>query len=159
MKILSALAIVLALFTFSSCKSDKEDPKKVLTLFFEALSKNDIQTARQYTTAESAKMMDLLAKGVEKDKSEKTKFNTENIEFGKVEINGDQAIVPVKEKGKEISVNYILKKENGWKVAFDKGSLMNMSKDAIKSNSLPDSLTRKIDKLNMNMDSLIQENN
>lgn len=122
---------ILSSIIFFGCKSESNDPKDVLVSFFEALSSKDIKKARTLATAESKSMLDLMEEGMKNDSSSgsNAKFNKENLEFGDVKIEGDKAIVPVKEKGSGSTVNYILKNEKGWKVAFDKATMMQMGSD------------------------------
>ncbi len=83
------------------------------------------------------------------------------MEFGNDKIEGDNTIVPVKEKNSGEIINYTLKKEGGqWKVAFDKSSLMTMGMDKMNEKGINpmDSLQRGMDELKkLNMDSLKQK--
>ncbi len=154
-KIFTGLVILSAL-AFFGCNKGGEDPKVVLISFFEALSKKDVAKARTLATAESKSMLDLMEVGVKKDTTTNDKFNKENLEFGEVKIEGDKAIVPVKEKGSGVTVNYTLKNEKGWKVAFDKATMMKMGMESASENGgLVDSLSSQINnETDINVDSL-----
>ena len=127
-KIISTI-LILCSIVFAGCKNSSDDPKSILISFFEALSTNDIKTARKYATAESKSMLDLLEKSGKTETTPNEKFKKENLEFGDIKIEGDKAIVPVTEKASGVTVNYVLKNEQGWKVAFDKATMMNIGND------------------------------
>jgi hypothetical protein len=158
-KILLAIAM-LSSVSFFSCNSGGGDPKAVLAQFFDALSKNDIEGARKLATKDSKSMIDMMEMGMKmgKDKKDSEKFNKNNMEFGEAKIDGDKAVVPVKEKTSGETLNYNLKKEDGgWKVAFDKASIMSMGMEKMNEKGInpADSISSAMDKLkDVNMDSL-----
>lgn len=137
--ILSALA---ASFLFlAGCKSgDSGDPKIVLTKFFDAISKKNIDKAKKYVTKDSEGMMSLVQMGMQnaEDKSnEMLNYAKDNIEFGTATIEGDKATVPVKDKKSGETTDFTLKKESGdWKVAFDKSTLMEMAQKKMKEHGM-----------------------
>ncbi len=152
---------LLSTVSFIGCNSGGgEDPKAVLSKFFEALSKKDIATARKLATKDSKSMIDMMEMGMNmsKDSKDNDKFNKDKMEFGEPKIEGDKATVSVKEKGTEDTQNFILKKEDGsWKVAFDKASIMSMGMEKMKNEGQnpADSLNKAMEELkNVNMDSL-----
>ncbi len=163
-KILLAVAILSSSFLVDSCKSGAAsgDPKATLVAFFESLSKMDIEGARKYATADSKGMLDMMEMGMKmgKGNNEMGRFDKNKIEFGDVAINGDNAIVPIKEKGKENgeSVSFPLKKEGGaWKVAFDMGTMMGLGMQKMKdiNPALADSLGKAMEQFkNIDTDSL-----
>lgn len=152
--------LVLSTVSFIGCNSGGGDPKAVLSQFFEALSKKDIEGARKLATKDSKSMIDMMEMGMNmsKDKKDAEKFDKANMEFGEAKIEGDKATVAVKEKKSGESLNYILKKEDGsWKVAFDKASVMSMGMDKMNEKGInpTDSIGKAMDELkNMDMDSL-----
>ncbi len=158
-KFLFAIVMLLSI-SFLGCNSGGGDPKAVLGQFFSALSKNDIEGARKLATKDSKQMIDLMEMGMKmaKDKKESDKFKTDNMEIGDAKIDGDKAIIPVKEKTTGESLNYTLKKEDGsWKVAFDKSSVMSMGMEKMNEKGInpADSLNKAMDELKgVNMDSL-----
>jgi hypothetical protein len=132
-RILTAAFLVMTVALFS-CKSGGDKPEAVLSNFFDALSKKDIEKARTYATADSKSMLDMMDMAMKMDNKENTEseFDKANLEFGEAIIDGDKATVEVKNKKAGESMKYILKKEEGkWKVAFDKSSLMESATDAI----------------------------
>lgn len=151
--------VVLSSVSFTGCKSGGGDPKVVLEQFFDALSKNNMEAARKLATKDSKTMIDMMEMGMKmgKDKKESEKFGKENMEIGEAKIDGDKAVVPVKDKTTGI-MNYTLKKEDGsWKVAFDKSSLMSMGMEKMNEKGInpSDSIGKAMDQLkNINMDSL-----
>ncbi len=156
-KLLFAAAIIAVAF-LSSCAGAAGDPKAVLGNFFEALSKKDMATARKLATDDSKAMLDLMEMGMKTKSDETEKFSKANLEFGEPKIDGDKAIVPVKEKSSNETVNYILKKEKGsWKVAFDKASIMSMGQEKLneKGINITDSIGNMMEEINkVNIDSL-----
>lgn len=154
--------VFLALFgisIFISCNnSSGSDPKIVLSQFMDALMKKDVATARKLSTADSKSMMDLMEMGMKSDKNESEKYDKSRMVFGDAKIDGDKAIIPVKETTTGETINYTMKKENGqWKVAFDKASLMSMGMEKMSEKGInaSDSLSKGMEELkNMNMDSL-----
>jgi len=161
-KLLTAAFVCTTLFFVSCNSTDNSNPKSVLSAFFDALGKKDISAARKLATAESKGMLDMMEMGMNmaKDKQDvkDEKYKKENLEIGEATIEGDKATIPVKEKNSGESITYTLKKEGGaWKVAFDKGSMMNMGMDKMKEHGedVDSAMDHGMDKLkNMNMDSL-----
>ena len=158
-KILLAI-VMLSTVSFYSCNSGGGDPKAVLGQFFTALSKNDIEGARKLATKDSKSMIDMMEMGMKmgKDKNESDKFKPDNMEIGEAKIDGDKAVISVKEKNSGETMNYNLKKEDGgWKVAFDKASVMSMGMEKMNEKGInpSDSIDAAMDKLkDINMDSL-----
>lgn len=158
-KILAAI-VLLSGVSFFGCNTGGGDPKGTLVQFFTALSKNDIEGARKLATKDSKSMIDMMEMGMkmDKDKKEADKFNKDNMEIGEAKIDGDKAVVPVKEKTSGETLNYTLKKEDGsWKVAFDKASIMSMGMEKMNEKGInpTDSISKAMDELkNVNMDSL-----
>lgn len=158
-KILLAVVMLSTVAFFGCNSSGGGDPKAVLGQFFEALAKQDIEGARKLATKDSKSMIDMMEMGMKmaKDKKESEKFDKANMEIGEAKIDGDKAVVPVKEKNSGETLNYSLKKEDGsWKVAFDKASVMNMGMEKMSEKGMDtDSLNNALDKLkDVNMDSL-----
>jgi outer membrane murein-binding lipoprotein Lpp len=161
MKKLLVAAIALSGLFITGCNStDKNDPKAVLMSFFDALQKKDIAAARKLATAESKTMLDMMEMGMKMgDKKEDDgKYKKEDMEFGDPKIEGDKATIAVKEKKSGESTNFTLKKEDGgWKVAFDKSSMMNMGMEKMqeKGMDVDSTIDKGLDKLKeMNVDSL-----
>lgn len=165
MKKVLLAATVFTSVLFISCNSGSGDPKTVLMAFFEAMSKKDIAAAKKLATKGSEQMFSLMEMGMKMGKDTKNdgmdKFDKSKMEFGEAKIDGDKATVEVKDKEKGEGVNFILKKEDGgWKVAFDKASVMQMGMDKMQEKGVDgaavmDSLSKGLDKLkDINVDSL-----
>lgn len=157
MKKLIAAALVCTTVFFLSCNStDSNDPKSVLMSFFDALGKKDISAARKLATAESKSMLDMIEMGMKMggaEQKKEDKYDKSKMEFGDAKIEGDKATIPVKDKNSGETTNYTLKKESGgWKVAFDKSSMMNMGTDKMKEHG--DDMNEGMDKMKDSMDSL-----
>ena len=162
--------LLVVLFAFSalyisSCKSGGNDPKTVLTGFFDAMAKKDIAAARKLATADSKGMFDLMEMGMKMEKNQmenKTdeQFDKTKMEMGEAKIEGDKATVNVKEKKSGESINFILKKEAGeWKVAMDMATMMTMGAEKMKEKGMNDeqmgNMQEEMEKLkNMSPDSL-----
>ncbi len=162
-KLLIAAVVCTAVF-LSGCKStDSSDPKAVLMSFFDALAKKDISGAKKLATAESKDMLDMIDMGMKMggDKKDEGKYDKSKMEFGDAKIEGDKATVPVKDKTSSETTNFTLKKEGGgWKVAFDKASMMNMGMDKMKEKGMDvdSTINKGMDKIkDMNTDSLTQK--
>ncbi|MEO7982729.1 MAG: hypothetical protein ABI688_01480 [Bacteroidota bacterium] len=136
------ISMVLVLVT--GCKGkDKtveNDPKAVVSAFFERMSKKDLDGAAKLATRESKGTIDMMKKAIDaaekmgvKDSASKGDPSEEfkKMEIGEVKIDGDNATVSVTNhaKGDEIK-EFPLKKEDGqWKVDFSMGTLMKMGMD------------------------------
>lgn len=157
--ILILLSITVVLF-FSNCASNSTgDPKIVLAQFIEALGKKDIAKARNLATEDSKSMLDLIDMGMKSGEAkDMDKYDKNKMVFGDAMIDGDKATVPVKETTSGETVNYTLKKEKGgWKVAFDKGSLMSIGMDKMKEKGInpADSMGKVMEEIKkLDMDSL-----
>jgi Domain of unknown function (DUF4878) len=132
--VIAATVLTLAV----GCKgkdSVGNDPKVVLTTFFERMSKKDIDGAAKLVTKNSKSTMELMKKAMtaaeelkgakteEKDPAEDFK----SMQFGDAKIDGDNATVSVHNSKKEETIDFPLKKEGGaWKVDFSMGTLMKM---------------------------------
>lgn len=159
-KFLLAIAITSTAFLFSCKSGGGSDPKAVLSSFFDALAKKDMEAARKLATEDSKSMIDMIEMGMKmsNDSKETEKYDKSNMEFGEVKIDGDKATVPVKEKKSGESLNYTLKKVNGeWKVAFDKSSVMSMGMDKLNEKGIDanEEVNKAMDELkDVNLDSL-----
>jgi hypothetical protein len=165
--IVSILAATILVLT--GCKSGAGgDPKEVLTKFFEALTKKNIEEAKKYVTKDSESMMGMVQMGMQNigDKSdEMINYQKENIELGTAVIDGDKATIPVKDKKSGETTDFTLKKESGdWKVAFDKSTLMEMARKKMNEhgmgrmrNGMNDSLESINNRSMQNMDSVSHE--
>ena len=145
--------------SITSCKNETKDPQATLSNFFDAMAKKDITAARKLCTAESKSMLDMMEMGMKMDtsKAESNKYDKDKVEFGEAKIEGDKATINVKPKEGGESLNFYLKKEkDGWKVAFDKNSMMEMGMDKMKSegienaDSIAKSMGSEIKDLDMN---------
>ena len=126
----------------AGCKGkDKvaNDPKAVVTAFFEKMSKKDIDGAAKLATKDSKGTMDMMKKAMDaaekmggsKDSTAKETDPAEdfkNMVIGEAKIDGDNATVSVTNTGKNNEKNeFPLKKEGGeWKVDFSMATLMKM---------------------------------
>lgn len=138
-KILIMIPVIL--FVLAGCNSagTSGNPKQVLSSFFEALSKKDVQSAKQYVTADSEGMLNMMQMSIKNMESPDgtNQFNPDKITIGEAKIEGDEAQVPVTEKASGETVNFILKKEKGdWKVAFDLNTLARMAQEKMKEKGM-----------------------
>lgn len=161
MKKLFLAAFSAAFLLLAGCNSGGGDPKSVLSQFFEALSKKDMDGARKLATEDSKSMLDMIEMASKTDSTETGKYDMGRWEFGEAKIDGDKATVPAKEKESGETMNYTLKKEGGsWKVAFDKASIMNMATEKMKGEgiNISDSLNSVVDEMKkIDTDSLAEQ--
>jgi Domain of unknown function (DUF4878) len=134
--------IATAVITLAvGCKGkDKtsNDPKAVLTSFFEKLSKKDLDGAAKLATKDSKGTLDMMKKAMDAaekmgkmgDDAKKDDPTEEfrKMKIGEAKIDGDNATVSVSNPSKDDkSFDFPLKKEDGnWKVDFSMGTLMKM---------------------------------
>jgi hypothetical protein len=133
MKRLLVILIANAAFLLAGCNSRGHDPKLVLTDFFEAMSEKDISKARSLATSDSKSTLDLIEMAMRTSVGDNTFFDLGGKRFGEAVIDGDRAVVPVKEENSGVNLEYLLKKEDGsWKVAFDKNAFIDMGIEKMK---------------------------
>lgn len=157
MKKYISLIMIASLLVFAGCKpsSGGGDPKEVLTNFFEALTKKDIEGAKKYVTKDSEGMLDMVKMGMASVPDSASKmYSKDNMEIGNAVVDGDKATVAVKEKQTGESTDFVLKKEDGnWKVAFDKSTLMDMAKKKMNEKGMNSGMMDSLD-INHSMDAL-----
>lgn len=152
MKNFFLLGITVFVLVLSGCQSGGSgNPKEVLSQFFKALSKKDVDQAKKYATKDSEGMLNMMEMGMkmsanmQNDHADKMLEMMQNVDMGNPVINGDKATITVKDKKSGESTDFILRKENGnWKVAFDMATLMEMGNQKMKEHGME----------NMNMDSM-----
>jgi len=114
--------------------------------------------AKKYATKDSQGMLDLL-NSLGKDSKEPPEENGA-FEINNEKIEGENATVDVVSGAQNMPVTFSLKKEDdGWKVAFDKNSLMRTGINAAEKsgndiNDNADSLKRAMDSLPRVIDSM-----
>lgn len=158
MKRILMAAAVLTAITFAGCNAGGGDPKAVLNAFFEAMSKKDFVAAKKLATKDSEamfSMIEMAAKMGGKESKNDMNFEKDKMVFGEPKIDGDKATIEVKDKEKGEGVNFTLKKEDGgWKVAFDKASMMQMGMEkmnekGIDATSVMDTITSGLKDINI----------
>jgi len=157
-----ATAISLVIVGCKGKDSVANDPRAVLTSFFERISKKDIEGASKLATRDSKSTMDMMKMGMDMAEKMKDKMTKEqkdpaeefkNVEIGEAKINGNDATVAFKNKKNDTSFDFPLKKEDGsWKVDFSMSSLMKMGmeqagKTGGTENMSSDSLTKGLKQL------------
>lgn len=167
MKKLILLAITGFAIAFSGCQSGiNNNPKEVLSQFFQALTKKDVAAAKKFATKDSEGMLNMVEMGMkmsanmQNDHEDKMFEMMKNVEMADPVINGDKATIKVTDKKSGESVNFQLQKEEGsWKVAFNMGALMDMGKDEMKKHGMDETnmdsmssrMNEAMDSLNKNM--------
>ncbi|MFM2339179.1 MAG: hypothetical protein RL115_2372 [Bacteroidota bacterium] len=122
------------------------EPKAVIVAFFKRMAEKDIDGAAKLATKESKSTMDMMKKAIDaaeqmketfKDSTVKTKTDGFNdVAFGDVKIDGDNATVSVNNKKKDQTVDFPLKKQNGrWKVEFTMTTLMKLGLNGMNKNA------------------------
>ncbi len=136
-KTLIAISVALFLISFTRCASPgNQSPETVLENFFEALGKNNIEKARKLATADSKATLDMMEMA-EKKASGFDEYDKNKMEFSTAKIEGEKAIISVKDKKSGDNTNFLLKKENGsWKVVFNSSFVMQMLMEKAKKNGI-----------------------
>ena len=152
MKKIIIITLAALVVVFSGCQTGGgETPKEVLTHFFNSIAKKDFTTAKKYATSDSEGMLSMMEMGMqnmENSHADKMLELIQNMEMNNVVINGDSALVTVKDKKSGESSDFLLKKEKGnWKVAFDMATLMGMANRKMKEHGMKgmDSLGESFD--------------
>jgi len=131
------------LVIFAGCKGkDKKvdnDPKAVVTAFFERMSKKDLDGSAKLATKESKATIGMMKKaidtaekmGVKDTTSEDPSEEFKKMEIGDVKIDGDKATVSVTNhaKGDKVQEFPLVKEGGDWKVDFSMATLMKMGMD------------------------------
>jgi len=136
------LFIATAVITLAvGCKGKDNvanDPKTVLSSFFEKMSKKDMDGAAKLATKDSKGTLEMMKKGIEaaekmgkmgdETKKEDPTEEFKKMKIGEAKIDGDNATVSVSNPSKDNKVvDFPLKKEDGsWKVDFSMATLMKM---------------------------------
>lgn len=157
MKKLLFSLVSLAIIAMAGCKSSAGDPQSVLNNFLDALNKKDMQEAKKYTTKDSQGMLSMIEMGMNSmpDSTKNEVYDKKNMEMSSPVIDNDKATIHVKDKVSGEGSDFVLKKESGdWKVAFDKGTLMNMAQDKMKEKGFDQQLPEGMKNGDFNMDSL-----
>ena len=136
MKSTIAAIFISCLLILNGCNSETQKPEIVVESFFDALSKQDFETAKELSTKKSESVLDMisLAANFQLQKMDSSMFDKSRLQFGIPKIEGDSAIVEVSIKNSSEFIPLKLKKEDGdWKVAFDAETLMKIGLDKIKT--------------------------
>jgi hypothetical protein len=127
--------LIIGFMIINGCNSESQKPEMVVASFFDALSKQDFETAKEFSTKKSESVLDMidLATNLQGQKMDNSMFDKSRLQFGKPKIDGDSAIVEISIKNSKEFIALKLMKENGeWKVAFDAETLMKIGLDKIK---------------------------
>jgi len=133
-KIIALLPFFFFMLLSCNSGSSKNNPKEVLTEFFAALSKKDIQKVKELATADSEGMINLMQMSTRNMEAPigGDQFNPDKLNIGEPTIENNIAKIPVTEKSTGETVAFNLKKEDGgWKVAFDMSTIVNMVKEKL----------------------------
>jgi hypothetical protein len=155
-------AVVLVIMVLVGCKNNDniDPPNKVFAGFADAFSKRDMAKVRSLCTADSKMTLDILEKkSKDMGMPSMKQFDTSKVTFGEAVIQGDNAVLPIKEKESGTTIDFPLKKEDGvWKIAFDAKTLWDLVNETIRKEGLGekvpglDSMLEKYK--NINLDSL-----
>lgn len=158
MKKISGILLMagMAAIMITGCKGKgsnvANDPKAVLSAFFERMSKKDLEGAAKLATKDSKSTIDMMKKAIEASEKMKGMKGMEEkdpveefkaMTFGDAKIDGDNATVAVTNtaKGNE-AMEFPLKKEDGsWKVDFSMGTLMKMGMNKMNNGEMPSTNT------------------
>jgi len=135
MKTTIAALLLTGLLILNGCNSETQKPEIVVASFFDALSKQDFETAKEFATKKSESVLDMIsiAANFQIEKMDSSMFDKSRLQFGTPKIEGYSAIVEVSIKNSNEFIPLKLKKEDGdWKVAFEAETLMKIGLDKIK---------------------------
>lgn len=145
-RLLICLSVLSLLNTGCNSGGNNVTPDEVLTNFFTALSKKNIEEAKKFVTSDSEGMITMMQMSLKNMDAPEggDQFNPDKLTIGSPAFSGDEAQVPVTEKASGETVNFFLKKENNtWKVAFDIATLARMARQKMEEpdgRTLEDSL-------------------
>jgi hypothetical protein len=148
-KLVTIAGLMLVMF---SCNSFKGSPKESLSKFLAAMENNDFDEAKKYATDESQQFLGML----ENHDETQNIYSNKKFDITNVEINGNDAKAEVK-AWSGATVSFALKyQHDGWKVAFNMSSILDMVKDAIKKEGvdIDKEVNKAIDSVKINLDSL-----
>ena len=163
MKTTIAALLLTGLLILNGCNSETQKPEIVVASFFDALSKQDFETAKEFATKKSESVLDMIsiAANFQIEKMDSSMFDKSRLQFGTPKIEGDSAIVEVSIKNSNEFIPLKLKKEDGdWKVAFEAETLMKIGLDKIKKEGRKkgQQLDKELESIqNMPLDSLKDE--
>lgn len=119
--------LMVALTFLAACGGGSPTPGTVAKNFLSAINDLNFEEAKQYATAESASMLDMLSGIMAMSEEEMEKPEAREINVTNEEIDGDNATVTYTtkdEEGNDVEESIDLVKVDGaWKVKFDKGSM------------------------------------
>ena len=157
-KIFFILSFVWSVIYLIACSQHESNPSTVLTSFFTAIGKKDIAAAKKLATFGSQGTLDIFEQGltIAKDNTILDEMDLKKMEIGIAQIDGDDAVVPVKYRASGVSVNYPLRREDGtWKVEFTENAISNMVGNKMKEKLDTETMNRAAEELkHLNMDSL-----
>ncbi len=153
MKLLFAVVCLLCIISACNVVSSAS-PKETLTKFLTAMEHGDFKEAKKYATSDSQSFLDMAAKSTNgaADLYKDQDFNVTD----KVNVNGDEATVEVKNNSAGQGAKFRLQKEGGaWKVEFNLSALLNMAKDALKDvgTDVQKEVNEAIDSIKIDLDS------
>jgi hypothetical protein len=122
MNFYSPKTLLVIIFFFIFACSDN-NPKPVAKNFLTALNHLDFKKAKEYSTEETGKLLDMMS-GFARMIPDSSKEREKKFEITGEIIDGDKATVSYKEEGREDEQSIPLVKVNGqWKVAMSKDNM------------------------------------
>ena len=116
--------LVFSAFMFSCGGGSSSNPQAVAEEFLTALSEQDYENAKELGTENTVQMISLIegmagmageAEGEDLDMS----MDIGEVEWGEVEVDGDQAVVHYTAEGQEEKLD-LVKQDGKWKVEMKK---------------------------------------
>jgi len=172
--VLSMSAAAFMLVALVSCKGGGSDPKSVAIAFMDAIKSKDFDGAAKYATKDSKAALDMMKSAMKMaeafggkggDMDIDKEWKGKKVEYSEPKIEGDNATVSLMVDGKEQMPISLKKEDGGWKVAFDKNTLMKQGVDKVKEstedmpkmedlNGMTDSLKKAMEEAGPALDSL-----
>ncbi len=172
---LTMTAATCMLVALVGCKGGGSgDPKSVAMAFMDKIKAKDFDGAAQYATKDSKSALDMMKSAMKMaeafgGKGEDMDFDKEwkdkKVTYSEPKIEGENATVSLMADGKEQMPISLKKEDGGWKVAFDKNTLMKTGADKMKENGedmpkmedlngMTDSIKKAMEEVGPAMDSI-----
>jgi hypothetical protein len=137
------LIFIAFLLNLASCISPDnhgDDPKTVLSSFFDAIAAKNFDKAKQLTTQDSEGMLQMAQAAMERtpDSIQQSSFGKKNLYLGDPVINAGYATIAVKSVHVPDSIYFSLhREENKWLVSLNISTLYQLNRQALDGGALP----------------------
>lgn len=161
-KLIPPFSLIVLLASILSCNNEPaaikgDPPKEVLQAFFQKMTQTDLDGAAALATKDSKPVFDMMKQlmvmaemrnpGITSTNGLSEKFKS--VEIGEATINGNTALVPVKNIADSVEISFPLKVEDGvWKTEFSIATLSRIGMAEMGKRGMPaDSIVGKMGRL------------